>query len=62
MLVAKFDLPKGVSARDAVGGLVVQGTVVAPDDDGDGTKEANSFDEVRKSSGSIQKDTVTVID
>lgn len=62
VLVAKFDLPKGVSARDAVGGIVVQGTVVAPDDDGDGTKEANSFDEVRKSAGSIQKDTVTVID
>lgn len=62
VLVAKFDLPKGVSARDAVGGIVVQGTVVAPDDDGDGTKEANSFDEARKSSGSIQKDTVTVID
>lgn len=62
VLVAKFDLPKGVSARDAVGGLVVQGTVVAPDDDGDGTKEANSFDEVRKSSGKIQKDTVEVID
>lgn len=62
VLVAKFDLPKGVSARDAVGGLVTQGTVVAPDDDGDGTKEAISFDEVRKSAGSIQKDTVEVID
>ncbi len=62
VLVAKFDLPKGVSARDAVGGLVVQGTVVAPDDDGDGAKEPNSFDEVRKSSGKIQKDTVSVID
>ena len=62
VLVAKFDLPKGVSARDAVGGLVVQGTVVAPDDDSDGAKEANSFDEARKSSGKIQKDTVEVID
>lgn len=28
----------------------------------DGTKEANSFDEVRTSAGSIQKDTVEVID
>lgn len=62
VLVAKFDLPKGVSARDAVGGIVTQGTVAAPDDDGDGTKEANSFDEVRKSAGKIQKDTVEVID
>lgn len=62
VLVAKFDLPKGVSARDAVGGLVVQGTVVAPDDDGDGAKEAISLDEVRKSDGKIQKDTVEVID
>lgn len=61
VLVAKFDLPKGVSARDAVGGLVVQGTVVAPDDDADGTKEANSFDEIEKSDGKIQKDTVEVI-
>ncbi|MGB3633958.1 MAG: hypothetical protein WA982_07950 [Rubrobacteraceae bacterium] len=62
VLVAKFDLPKGVRARDAVGGIVVQGTVVAPDDDGDGTKEANYLDEVRKSYGSVQKDTVEVID
>lgn len=62
VLVAKFDLPKGVSARDAVGGIVVQGTVVAPDDDGDGTKEPNSFDEIEKSDGKIQKDNVTVID
>lgn len=36
----------GVSARDAVGAFVTQGTVVAPDDDGDGAKEANSLDEV----------------
>ncbi|MDK3258903.1 hypothetical protein [Blastococcus capsensis] len=62
VLVTKFDLPQGVSARDAVGGIVMQGTVVAPDDDGDGTKEPNSFDEVRKSAGNIQKDTVEVID
>lgn len=62
VLVAKFDLPKGVSARDAVGGLVTQGTVVAPDDDGDGAKEAISLDEVRLSAGNIQKDTVEVID
>lgn len=62
VLVAKFDLPKGVSARDAVGGIVVQGTVVAPDDDSDGAKEANSLDEVRKSAGSINKDDVEIID
>ncbi|WP_047865842.1 hypothetical protein [Rubrobacter aplysinae] len=62
VLVAGFDLPKGVSSRDAVGGLVVQGTVVAPDDDADGTKEANSFDEIEKSDGKINKDGVTVLD
>jgi len=62
VLVAKFDLPRGVSARDAVGGIVVQGTVVAPDDDGDGAKEANSFDEIEKSDGKVNKDTVEVID
>lgn len=61
-LRAVFDFPQGTTVADAVGGFVTQGTVVAPDNDGDGTKEANSFDEVRKSSGSIQKDTVTVID
>jgi hypothetical protein len=61
-LRAVFDLPQGTTVADAVGGIVVQGTVVAPDDDGDGAKEANSLDEVRKSDGSIQKDTVTVID
>jgi hypothetical protein len=60
VLVAKFDLPKGVSARDAAGGLVVQGTVVAPDEDSEGTKATNSFDEVRKPSGKSQ-DTVEVI-
>ncbi len=62
VLVAKFDLPAGVSARDAVGGFVTQGTVVAPDDDGDGAKEANSFDEVRLSDGKINKDSVEVVD
>lgn len=62
VLVAKFDLPQGVSARDAVGGLVVQGTVTTPDDDADGAKEPNSLDEVRKSAGKIQKDSVEVID
>lgn len=62
VLVAKFDLPEDVSARDAVGGIVTQGTVAAPDQDGDGTKEYNDVDEVRLSAGNIQTDTVEIID